>query len=96
MIQVGDMVAHELYVHSKGVVVEVTDKEYVIYYIDGLANDKFQPTPKERIIKVKDIPQSLITKIMDRYQLHLDEIVLKARKQESKEDILKEISAVIK
>ena len=98
MIKVGDMVAHELYVHSKGVVVDSSEntKEYIIYYIDGLGNDKFQKTPKERIIKVKDLPEELITKILERYQLHLDQIALDVKKQESKKNILKDLAGFLR
>lgn len=97
MFKVGDMVAHELYVHSRGVVVDLTERGFLVYYIDGLGNDRYQMQLNEdRYIKVKEIPRELLDPILERYQIYKDEINLKMRKKQLQELILKKLTEFLK
>lgn len=97
VLDVGDLIAHKLYVNSKGIIVDQSEKEYIIYYIDGLGNDRYQTTNrKDDYIKICDISTTLKDEVIERYNLHLEEILLKKRKQESKDKILKELSLLLR
>lgn len=96
MISVGDMVAHELYVHSRGILVEETEEEYIIYYMDAFGKEKFQQTKKEKIIKIKSLPPSLVNDILSRYQFKTEQEELTKKIVEVKEKILKGIGEIIK